>query len=200
MALVCDRSIHYEYTGCALPSDVESTCSSHGLLTQTMNERPRVARKGGKVDGQMSRGNITNLAEQAVRRKRDRVQGHARHIDSLPRRWRARTSVSVVLLESGEASAAKSCTTHGNLPDTRRYVNVNVGGLERAAPLRLPFYRSRNGIGSRSVHRVGPWITIEIGKGYSFLSVSPDLSSFFIVTNRHDLPLIDENRAIWLKW
>lgn len=86
MALVCDRSIHYEYTRCALPSDVASTCSSRGLLIQTMNERPRVARKGGKVDGQMSRENITDLAEHAVRRKRDRVQGHARHIDSLPRR------------------------------------------------------------------------------------------------------------------
>lgn len=88
-----------------------------------------------------------------------------------------RTSVPIALLDPKEASAAKSYTAHGNLPDTRRFVNVNVGGPERAAPPSslLPF-AEWNWLASRPPRRSMNH-AIEIGKGCFFLFPSPDLSS-----------------------
>lgn len=52
--------IHYKYTRCAgNPGQVMSRVADSrvvAFLYERMNERPRVARKGGKVDGQMSGG------------------------------------------------------------------------------------------------------------------------------------------------
>ncbi|CAL1677886.1 unnamed protein product [Lasius platythorax] len=116
-----------------------------------MNERPRVARKGGKVDGQMSRGKY-----RGSRRTRGstKTRSSARPCTAAKKVTRSRTSVSRLL---EEASAAKSCTAHGNLPDTRRFVNVNVGGPERSCTSDFPFtVREMELARALRVRRVGP--------------------------------------------
>lgn len=178
------------YTRYALPNNVASTwvVLRRGLLIRTNEWTPTCRVKAGRSTARCREG-ISWISRGHTRFEENAIECKAmRGAHWFAAKKVTRTSVSIALLDSKEASAAKSCSTaHGNLPDTRRFVNVNVGGPRTCRNSVLPFCRSRNGIGSRRVHHVGPWITLLRLENVASSS-SPDLSGCF--ANRHDRALI----------